>query len=607
LGLFVMTAMSAYAVNAQGQKDLLISDIQGAGSTSPLVGQKVKITAVVTGDFQNTDADKTSDLGGFYVQQEVTDADSATSDGIFIYDKKFAADVEVGDRVEISGTVKEYFGETQIAASTVNVIGKGTIKATNINLPTTKVTTNSKGKNIADLEQYEGMLVRFPQKLSVSSLYHLGRFGEVGLAQGGQPFQYTNSHLPDISGYKVHMEMLAARSIILDDGLTSSNPSKIRYLKNGTNSNYSIRSGDSITAVTGNLRYSRGSGGSGSEGWRLEPTEIVTFHDDNPRPQLPKMSGNLTVASYNVLNLFSTVDNGKPICGSKRKQRCRGADSAVELSRQLKKTVTAIKMMDADIIGLMELENNDTASIALLVDALNDRIGSRVYAYVNTGSVHTDVIKTGFIYKIASVRTKGIYKLLTTAIDPRFIDSRNRPALAQTFQSISTDAAFTVIVNHLKSKGSACDKDGDPDILDGQGNCNIMRTEAVKAIADWIGTDPTASDDPDYLIIGDFNAYAMEDPLRTFSAAGFTHIAPKDTKHYSFAYNGQVGAYDYAFASSSMAIQVKQVFEWHINSDEPTVVDYNLDYGRDADIFNPDLPYRASDHDPVLIGLELTK
>ncbi len=59
------------------------------------------------------------------------------------------------------------------------------------------------------------------------------------------------------------------------------------------------------------------------------------------------------------------------------------------------------------------------------------------------------------------------------------------------------------------------------------------------------------------------------------------------------------GALDHALSTSSMTKQVEDVAIWHINADEPRFLDW----------FNPSVlapgPYRSSDHDPVIIGLEL--
>ena len=583
-----------------------IADIQGNESTSPLAGKRVSITGVVTGDFQENDADDESNLGGFYIQDETSDDNPLTSDGIFVFDSNSPAiDVSVGDRVTVQGTVNEYFGETQLIEPTVDIIGSGSVRATDIMLPVASTASNSEGDLIADLERYEGMLLRFPQTLSVSNLRNLERFGAVGLSQRGRLYQFTNSNLPDQTAYSTHRSSIARRSIELDDGRRSSNAAPIRYLHAGVNDDYSIRAGDTITGVTGNLRYSRGSGGSGDESWRLMPTSAPQFDSVNPRPGRPSIGGRLRVASFNALNFFSTVDTGQSVCGPQGSDNCRGADSPGELDRQLAKTVSALAIMDADIVGLVELENNRSASLQMIVDALNTRLGSNEYAFLNTGIIHDDATKTAFIYKTSTIDLVGAFALLDRSVDSRFNDARNRPALAQSFEVSATGAVLTVVVNHLKSKGSSCDADGDSNLRDGQANCNKTRTAAAAAIADWLATDPTASNDPDYLIIGDLNAYTQEDPLTTLKNAGFTNLLEAQSNPYSFVFDSQAGALDHAVASASLVPQVVETIEWHINADEPTVFDYNLENGRDPALFNADSPYGTSDHDPVIIGLDL--
>ena len=195
--------------------------------------------------------------------------------------------------------------------------------------------------------------------------------------------------------------------------------------------------------------------------------------------------------------------------------------------------------------------------------------------------------------------------LLDRSVDSRFNDDRNRPALAQAFEVDATGARMSVVVNHLKSKGSDCDADGDPNIGDGQGNCNLTRVNAAAALADWIATDPTGSGDSDYLLVGDMNAYYQEDPIEVFRSAGLVDLLAGQANPYSYTFAGQAGAYDYAFATSSLAPQVAGAIEWHINADEAPARDYNLDFGRDPALFDATTPYRASDHDPTLVGLDL--
>ena len=584
-----------------------IYDVQGSGAASPLIGQSVTIQGVVVGDFQDNDADVASNLGGFYVQS-VPDAEFNTSDGVFVFDGiNPAVDVGAGDSVRVQGVVNEHFGETQISASGVTVTGFGAILPFPVMLPAASLTTNSDGDLIADLERYEGMLIRLPQTLTVSGLWSLEQHGSVLLAEGSRQYTFTNRNAPDVAGYSAHVESNASRRLWLDDGLRVANATPVRYLSAGAAPNYSIRAGDQIADITGVLRYSRGSGSSGPEGYRLMPIVEPQFESMNPRPDAANVAGALRVASANVLNFFSTVDTGQSVCGPAASGNCRGADSDIELDRQLDKTTSALAMMDADIVGLVELENNASASLQAIIGALNARLGAGTYSYVATGTIGDDSIKTGFIYKSATVSLSGPFAVLDSTVDARFIDSHNRPVLAQTFSQNSNGAKLTVAVIHLKSKGSPCDSIGDPDMGDGQGNCNATRTSAATAMADWLATDPTSSGDADVLVIGDSNSHYLEDPMTTLGGAGFVNLVESLTGRdsYSFLFGGQIGALDHALASPSLVDQVAGVVEWHINADEPPLLDYNLEFDRDPGLFDGMTPYRSSDHDPLIIGLDL--
>jgi predicted extracellular nuclease len=584
-----------------------IHDIQGGGASSPLDGQAVTVEGIVTGDFQDNDADTSRNLGGFYIQN-TPDADPASSDAVFVFDGgNPSIDVTSGDLVRVGGTANEHFGETQIAANSVAVIGNGSIAATSVNLPAAATIPNSDGRLVADLERFEGMLIRLPQTMTVAELWELEPYGAVLLSEGGRQHPYTSQNPPDVAGFDAHNEAVASRRLILDDGQRVAYANPVRYLNAGAAPDYSIRIGDQISGVTGTLRYSRGSGGNGLEGYRLMPTEEPQFESMNPRPNAPNISGAMRIASYNVLNFFSTVDGSGDICGPSASSSCRGADSVAEFDRQLAKTVTGIRMIDADVVGLVELENNSSESLQHIVDGLNAALGNGSYAFVNTGTIGDDTIKTGFVFKPAAVTPVGAFAVLDSSVDNRFSDQRNRPVLAQTFAQNSNGARITVAVNHLKSKGSDCDSAGDPDVGDGQGNCNVTRSNAAAALADWLASDPTGSGDTDILIIGDPNTYFLEDPLTALKSAGYTNLGETmlglDT--YSFVFDGQSGSLDHALASPSLAPQVTAISEWHINADEPPLLDYNLENSRDPALFDPAMPYRASDHDPLIIGLNL--
>jgi predicted extracellular nuclease len=369
-----------------------------------------------------------------------------------------------------------------------------------------------------------------------------------------------------------------------------------------------LRAGDTVAGVTGVI--DEGLITTPTDPWyyyRLQPTEEVTFTRVNERTATPdEVGGTLLVAGFNVLNYFTTLDEGPWICGPNEDQECRGANTAEEFTRQRDKIIPAIQAIDADIVGLVELENNITdVPIADLVSGLNDAMGAGTYDYVATGDIGGDAIRQGLIYKPATVTPVGAYAILDSSVDPRFNSDRNRPVLAQTFMENATGEMLTVAVNHLKSKGSSCDDIGDPDIGDGQGNCNLTRTDAAIALGEWLATDPTASGDPDSLIIGDLNAYAMEDPITALTDQGYANLVYDylGLWTYSYTFDGQAGYLDHALSSPSLAAQVTGATIWHINTDEPAVIDYNTEY-KSEDLYTP-TPYRASDHDAVVVGLDL--
>ncbi len=588
--LSAMVLIGANIVQAQttcGSPATLIHDIQGSGMSSPEDGNVHTIEGVVVGDFQTG-----SNLRGFFVQEEDSDADTGpgselTSEGIFVYDGSYpAVNVNVGDVVRVEGTVQEYYDLTRLRYITgVEICSSGGVaSAATVNLPVASVN---------DWEWYEGMLINIPQILYATGNYYQGRYGEVDLSVDARLDNPTNVVEPGAAANALQALNDLSR-IQLEDGRTSSNPVPVPYIGAGG----TLRAGDSIPELTGVLNYAY-------DFYEVHPTGPVNFTRVNTRDASPPaVGGTLKVASFNVLNYFSTLDDSGPICGPTGGLDCRGADNANEFTRQRDKIIDAILKIDADVIGLMEMENHATdAALQDLVSGLNAGAGAGTYAYVNTGPIGADVIKVAFIYKPGAVTPDGAYAILDSLVDPTFNDERNRPVLAQTFQENASSEKFTVAVNHLKSKGSPCDDIGDPDTDDGQGNCNLTRKDAAIALVNWLATDPTGSGDADVLIIGDLNSYAKEDPIDAIKAGGYTDLLETLADPYSYVYRGQAGYLDHALANASLADQVSGVAEWHINTDEPAVLDYN-DYNQPAGLYNPD-QYRASDHDPVIVGLSL--
>ena len=582
-----------------------IYEVQGSGTASPLVGTEVAVEGVVVGDYQNNATPDSGDLNGFFVQDAAGDGNPATSDGIFVYGGNL--DVSVGDGVRVRGSVSEYHNLTEIGASQIwgCSTGNDVPAPVVLSLPVTSVD---------DLEPYEGELVTFPQALVISEYFNYDRYGEIVLT--------SQRHLTPTAEYEPGSpeEMQAAQEylldkVTLDDGRSAQNPDPAIH-PNGSvfNLDNLFRGGDTVANATGLLDQF-------DAPYRIQPVQGADYTSQNPRPAQPEdVGGSLKVVSMNVFNYFSTIDQGTGywICGPSQDMECRGADTAEEFVRQRDKIIAAIGVMDADVIGLLEIENNiNDEAVDDLVSGLNTALGAGTYEAVHTGVIGTDAIKVALIYKPASVSLVGSYAILDSSVDPRFIDTKNRPALAQTFMDNETGGIFTVAVNHLKSKGSACDDVGDPDLGDGSGNCNVTRTLAAQALVDWLATDPTGSGDRDYLIIGDLNSYDKEDPIDAIKAGADDVLGTADDYTdlvfdyggegaYSYVFDGQIGYLDYALASANLAAQVTGATEWHVNADEPDLIDYDMTYklpAQDA-LYAPD-PYRYSDHDPVIVGLNV--
>ncbi len=576
-----------------------IHEVQGSGAASPLVGDTVVIEGIVVGDFQDGASGTNGDLNGFHVQEEDADADAdpMTSEGIFVFDGSSpAVNVAIGDLVRVEGSVSEFNDLTEITSfSGVTVLSSGNPlpTAATLSLPVTAVD---------DFEAYEGMYVTFPQALVISEYFNFDRFNEIVLTSQ-RNLTPTAEVEPGPAAVLEAQKYLLDR-ITLDDGRTSQNSDPAIHPNGGVFDLTNLfRGGDTVENVTGVMDYAFNL-------YRIQPTQGADYTNANPRTAAPDpVGGSLQVATFNVLNYFTTLDNGGPICGPLGDQDCRGADDAGEFIRQRDKIIAALATIDADVVGLTEIENApDNTPEADLVAGLNAATAPGTYDFIAAGPIGGDAIRVAFIYKPASVTPAGAFAVLDSTVDSRFNDDKNRPVLAQTFMQNATGELVTVAVNHLKSKGSSCDDVGDPNTGDGAGNCNLTRKAAAAALVDWLAGDPTRSGDPDYLIIGDLNSYDKEDPIDVLKAGGYEDLIYNflGENAYSYVFDGQIGYLDYGMANPSLMAQVTGTTVWHINADEPDLIDYDTSFKKDAQdaIYAPDA-YRSSDHDPVIVGLNL--
>ncbi|WP_445777540.1 ExeM/NucH family extracellular endonuclease [Shewanella sp.] len=576
-----------------GETAVAIHQIQGNAQASNMIGDTVEVEAIVTSDQQ-------AGLSGIFIQMADADVDSdiATSEGIFVYTGNQTLQVNSGDRIRITAKVSEYNGTTQLSA-----VSQFALCQTQQALPTV-VNVTLPIDDDQQLERVEGMRVKFDQALIVNDVYSLGRYGEV-LLGSRRHFIGTQVATPGEQALAV-TQANSKDSIILDDGSTSQNPDVIAYPAPGLSAVNTLRVGDSVTELEGVMHY-------GFNQYRIMPTSLVNVVQTNPRQEMPEVviDADLRIASFNVLNYF----NGDGVGAGFPTER--GADSVSEFERQRAKIISAMQTINADVFGLMEIENDgygDESAINDLVTGLNAALGQPLYDFVapNMATLGTDAISLGMIYRTDKLSLSGAARILSSSNSPvddsgtlLFDDGKNRPMLAQAFKVIGSDESVVVAVNHLKSKGSDCNSANDPDMLDGQGNCNMTRTRATDAIGQWLAEQYS---DSKVLVIGDLNAYAKEDPLTMLASHGYHELSDYlgIPSPYSYVFAGESGQLDHALANKALLDDVVGITQWHINADEPIVLDYNEEYKSDMQVqaLYQDDAFRSSDHDPVIISLK---
>ena len=584
-----------------------IADIQGTTDTSPMVGKVVTTTGVVTAVYPK------GGFNGLYIQTPgsggVAKAPTDASDGIFVHSAKAASAYTTGQCVVVSGEVSEFNGLTEINGTNVTET-KGCADVKPVKLAALPRTD-------AQREAYESMLVEPQGTYTISNNYQLNQFGTVGLAFGTEPlYQGTEVARPGEDAKKVEDEN-CARSINLDDGASwnyqtndEAKNSPLPYLSQDT----PMRTGSHVgftKPVIMDYRF----------GWNFQPTGMVSgaqspnspITTTNDRPaKAPNFDSDLKLASFNVLNYFTDLGKDEDGCKAYTDRTgtpvtanfctVRGAYTQEAFHDQQAKIVTAINGLDADVVALMEVENSASITylpgqprdkaLANLVDELNKAAGSQVWGYVASPTVvppHEDVIRTAFIYRLDSVRPEGPSLIL---MDDAYANARQ--PLAQKFVAKDVRGSFVAVANHFKSKGSGED-DGT-----GQGKSNPSRTAQAQALIDWSAKE--FAGEPVFLL-GDFNAYGMEDPVMKIKDAGYTEVVEQLAPGAStFQYGGRLGSLDHIFANAAAMRMVSGAGVWDINADESIAMQYSRRNYNVTD-FHTSGPWAASDHDPALVGI----
>lgn len=590
-GSLLGTSSSGNASNVCGAPADLISSVQGAADTSPIVGQLATIEAVVI-------ADAIDGLGGVFVQEQQADRDGdpMTSEGLFVQVDGARPKIGRGDVVRVSGRVAE-LGEGGGTLTALVELSSLQFCEKVDELPQPSLIEEAP-LTVGDWEALEAMGVIIEPTATVLDNSALLSRGELAIGLLGRQWAPTERFAPGAEARALAEDNARARLLLDDTSIANKVPERIAYLPSAPSVDATYRVGSEVRNLVGVLDQRLGS-------YRLHPSErIEVVHA--PRPEgTPELPPGVRVASFNVLNFFNGDGKGGGFPTE------RGASSADELERQRAKILSALKAMDADVYVLLELENDGyekRSAIEELSSRLNQVRGRRSeYDYVRGPSerLGNDEISVGMLYRPGKLRLAGAAASLT---EPPF-DGRHRVPLAQTFEVIKTEARFTVIANHWKSKGGCPQADpANQAQRDGQACWNGARVEAARALLEWLQTDPTASGDADFLIVGDLNSYSQEDPIRLLAQAGYANLGHRPSHpEYSFVFQGLSGSLDHALASPSLASQVLGAAVWHINADEMPDFDYNRE-GRtkalDARMFRSS-PFRSSDHDPLIVSFDL--
>jgi 5'-nucleotidase len=592
LGLSALTAPAALAA----EPTATIADVQGDGAATPLAGSVVTVQGVVTGDYRATSA---SGYRGFYLQTAAsggaTDATPGRSDGIFVFSANADPDIAIGDLVSVTGTAGENNGQTQITA-TADANYEVVTPAVGVPAPTVLPDAVVGGAR----EAYEGMLVT-PESAYLSSSHQLFNFGTLWLGVGGLPVKATETTDAGPAAAAIAAANRASR-LLVDDGysIQVSNAAHVGdqpYFDADT----VVRNGDRFISPAAGMIL-----GWGFDDWRLQPQLPLTdaspaaleptWESLNPRTAAPaEVGGDVSAASFNVFNYFTTFGGD-----------ARGAENEAAFLVQQSKIVSAINALDADIVGLMEIENSvklgeaPDEALGNLVAALNAASAPGTWAFVPTpapllDAATTDFITNAIIYKPAAATPVGAS---FASVDETVWDIAREP-IAQTFETVANGKIVTVVANHFKSKSPPSGNTA-PEPADLQGFFNAERVEQASALVGFVDSiTADAAKGENVLLVGDFNAYAQEDPVQVLTAAGLVDLVPtKDPTEYTYTFDGELGSLDHAFATPALAASVTGVDVWNINSPEWS------DRGYEFGAAEAGTPYRSSDHDPIKVGID---
>ncbi|HAS8569147.1 ExeM/NucH family extracellular endonuclease [Vibrio vulnificus] len=544
-----------------------IGEVQGEAYSSPLIesGFTSKEEYLVTGVVS---AVATSLVKGFYLYDDNADGNVKTSDGIFVKTSGAVSKDMIGQQICVRAKVNEDYGMTTLlpTGNIWEVKNSTPVEVTPVKLERIDSDDETFRSTLERLEAMPVVLVEDMdaaegnQDMRVSRTFsfdYSAKRNNMVIAYKRPNPQPNQDHVAGSDAAKAQTAQNKDYRIVVESDEKPAN-GKIPYypeFASDPHNNY-IRINDSVVGMTGVLHYSYNE-------FRLIPTANVTkanFVHNTPRTSSPVIKESygddgftIKVATQNVLNYFNSPYGGHDnLFGDNR-----GAESQQEFERQQAKIVEAIYGLDADIVGLMEVENNgfgDFSAIRELLEAINAKYYKENYKdrfaresihnrYVFVGfdkngdqvldqfdTVGSDAITTGIIYrpsKVSVIAGKVIPMPWQDA--PMIVDADGKPVVdgkgelaesgknyqrntvAATFRVLNTGKQLTVSVNHLKSKGSTCWDDyvGTKAVDDdAQGSCENFRVASTYHLGQEM-----AKIGGDQIVLGDMNSYAHEDPM----------------------------------------------------------------------------------------------
>jgi endonuclease/exonuclease/phosphatase family metal-dependent hydrolase len=511
---------------------LEIWEIQGPDLRSPYENQTVST---------NNNTVTAVGSGFFFVQcpDGRADGDPWTSDGVLV-DYSGTPDVEVGDRVSVTGRVVEYYGQTEIGGTvSVTLLSSGNQLPAIVDLDAS-VPTDTQPWPETELERFEGMRIRVVDGMITGPT---DQYGDAwATANGERAFREPGIEYPGLPNLPVW------------DG----NPEVFEIDPDALGGVSSELAAGTRFSAEGVLAYVFGS-------YQLWPSAL----DLEPAPPLPisasgPASSALTIASQNLERLARS--GGDLAYG----------DRLDKLSLQIREVLGG-----PDIVAVQEVD-----SLSVLGD-LRDRIEAdtsslRYAAHLVEGNDPSG-IDVGYLVR-DTVAFHG-----TDQIGADVIFSRDgsrlfdRPPLVLEVSRNGLDV--TVVVVHLKSLGGVEDPGSSGDRV------RRKRFEQSEWLAHWLQDRQTGSPEENLVVIGDFNAFEFSDgyvdvvgqisgspdPAGALLPASEIVDPPfvvttgrvSPATRYSYVYRGSAEVLDHALVNENLAPLVRGLSYSRGNADAP--------------------------------------